>query len=680
MGESGSPTVKGLRRDLLDGQKLFSEVASIGRLLGAWDRVRDNAGASGGDGVSIRRFDRDAPRRIADLAQDLASGDYMPGLLRRVQIPKPSGGLRTLAIPCVIDRVAQTSAHLLLSPLIDAEFEPTSFAYRPGLGVTDAVRKVDALRKEGFVWLLDADIEGFFDNVSHERLLGRLSQTLSEGPLYSLLSLWLTHAAPEGRGLPQGSPISPLLANLFLDRADEALQGRGLRLVRFADDFVLLAKDRGGAEAARTLAVKVLKDLDLTLNAEKTRVVSFDQGFKFLGHLFVRSMVLKSGPIESDVAHADQALALLARSDEASEKRSELEAERDETRRQAGLATPFRVLYVHSPDRRVSLRNTAFSVQEGLGLAGNLEWREILAIPHQDVDRIEIYPESEITNQALRHAMTQGVEVAFVNGRGETQGVASTCLDIRGGRQLAQATVVLDDAKRLDLAKRIIDGRLRNQRAVLHRLSRNRSETRDIKALEGLNDIIRRAPHLATIAELMGWEGRAAALYWPALGGCLEHGFSLRTRHRVPPPDPVNLVLNFVCSLLARDIGVVLGRAGLHPGFGVLHQTGDRREAAVYDLMEEFRAPLTESLTVYLFNNRVLGHRNFSELESGALHIDRNGASQVIKTYEAWAERVVKHSKSGRRGSWRSMMLEQAMAYAAHVEGRAVYVPYEMGY
>jgi CRISPR-associated protein Cas1 len=680
MGDSEKSTAVGPRPVLLNDQHLFSEVVSVDRLLGAWGRVLTNAGAAGGDGIGVQSFAKDAPRRIARLAQALSAGDYHPGPIRRVQVPKASGGVRTLAIPCVVDRIAQTSVHLTLGPLIDTEFEATSFAYRPGRGVRDAVRKVDALRGEGFAWLLDADIEGFFDNVLHERLLTRLSETLTDGPVTSLISHWLTHASPSGKGLPQGSPISPLLANLYLDRADEALQTRGLRLVRFADDFVVLARDRGGAEAARTLAARVLGELGLTLNAEKTRVVSFDQGFKFLGHLFVRSLVLKSGPIESDVASIDEALELLARNDAADETRRIADEVQEETRRQAGLAAPFRVLYLRSADRRVGLRNTAFSVQEAIGIASAVEWREILAIPHQDVDRIEIYPEAEISSEALRHAMAQGVQVAFVNGRGETLGVAQAGLDTRGGRQLAQASTALDLAKRLDLASRLIDGRLRNQRAVLRRLGRHRSEARDLDALEGLNQLIRKAPGATSVAELMGWEGRAAALYWPALGGCLEHGFRLRTRDRAPPPDPVNLVLNFTCGLLARDIGVAIARAGLHPGFGVLHESADRRDAAVYDLMEEFRAAMTESLAVYLFNNRALSHRNFSDAPHGGLRIDREGANQVIRSYEASAERVVKHPVTGRRGSWRAMMLEQAFAYAAHVEDRATYRPFVMDY
>jgi len=680
MGKSPTSPTGGTDPGLLNDARLFAEVASVGRLLGAWQRVRDNAGASGGDGVTVRAFEMDAPRRIARLSERLTGGDYAPGPIRKVEIPKPSGGVRGLSIPCVVDRIAQTAAQMVLSPLLDQTFDEASFAYRPGRGVDDAVRRVDALRREGFMWLLDADIEGFFDNVQHDRLMGRLAQSLTAGPLTQLIELWLTHAAPTGRGLPQGSPVSPLLANLYLDQADDALAGRGLRLVRFADDFLILTRDRGGAEAARERAVRVLADLGLKLKAEKTRVVSFDQGFRFLGHLFVRSLVLESGPVDTDTAEVDRALAALARGDVAAEDSSARAEAVEETRRAAGLTAAFRVLYVRSPDRRVALRNTAFSIQAGHGFGAAVDWREILAIPHQAVDRVEVWPDGAITDEALRHAIHQGVEVAFVNGHGETIGVAGARRDGRAGRHLDQAAASLDPVRRLDLAARIVEGRLRNQRAVISRLNRRRSDGEATKAQAELGALIRKVPHAESVAQAMGFEGRGAALYWPALGRCLEHSWWLKSRDRKPAPDPVNLTLNFTAWLLARDIGVAVVRAGLHPGFGVLHSVEDDKDACVYDLMEEFRAPLSESLTVYAFNNRILRQEHFRSPSGDGVRIERAGADALIRAYEAAAERVVRHPVSGRRGSWRAMMTEQAFAYAAHVEGRAPYQPMTMDY
>jgi len=668
----------GARPVKIDDGRSFARVIAPGALLTGWSRVRANQGASGGDGVTVARFEQSVERRVADLSDALARGDYRPGPHRRVEIPKGSGGTRTLSIPCVVDRVAQTSAQLVLSPLIEPELEDDSYAYRPGRGVDDAVRRVAALRAEGFHWVLDADIEAFFDRVPHDGLLDRLAETMTEGPLTELIALWLSSAAPTGRGLPQGSPLSPLLANLYLDRVDERLSGRNVRLVRYADDFVVLAKTEAGAMAALEAARRALAELGLVLHPEKTRVLDFDRGLAFLGHLFVRGLVLKKGPAGDGPSSDEAILADLARRDHETERREVDESAKEEVRREAGLEAAFRVLHLRSPDRRLDVRNTAFSVQAAEGLGSDVRWREILAVPHQALDRIDLWPGTDLTLEARRHALSTDTLVALVGGSGRTEGWLAPSLAPRAERRLAQARLVLDPVRRLDLARRIVDGRIRNQRALLRRLNRNRSDVEVASAARALGVILRRLPEAGGLSELMGYEGQAGALYWPALARCAPgHTFHKRDR---PASDPLNLILNFTAWLLERDVATAASRVDLDPGLGVLHQTRDRGDALVFDLMEEFRAPLAESVTLYVFNNRILSDRDFEWNEATGLRLGRRGGDALIRAYEAAAERVIRHPGSGRRGAWRTMMVEQAYALAAHVEGRRVYHPLVMDY
>jgi hypothetical protein len=223
--------------------------------------------------------------------------------------PKDDGGVRPLAVPTVRDRVAQRAVAQVLAPALDTLLDDSSYAYRKGFSRAGAARAVERAYAEGYRFVLDADIEAFFDNVPWARLFEKLAALFPlDPPLLDLLAAWVQ--APvvfDGRtidrtrfrrGLPQGAAISPLLANLYLDELDEELTRQGFRLVRYADDFVVLARDVAEARRAREVAQEALAGLGLHLNQEDTALRSIDMGFSYLGYLFVRSLVLEQPPKE----------------------------------------------------------------------------------------------------------------------------------------------------------------------------------------------------------------------------------------------------------------------------------------------------------------------------------------------------------------------------------------------
>ena len=283
------------------GVPLFACVHAWEMLLSAWDRVESNDGAPGVDRVTLSEFELRLEEHLKELQRDLRERIYQPQPLLRAFRPKPSGGLRPLAIATVRDRVAQTAVALVITPIVDREFEPVSFGYRRGHSVAQAVTEVEKCYEAGYRWIVDADIDNFFDEVDHDALLARLAGSVHDADIVRLVTAWIkapiqheNETVQPVRGLPQGLPISPVLANLYLDEFDKALLERGLKLVRFADNFLILCKERPMAEAALELSQTVLRDLHLALDPDKTRVTSFDQGFRYLGHLFVRSLVLPS--------------------------------------------------------------------------------------------------------------------------------------------------------------------------------------------------------------------------------------------------------------------------------------------------------------------------------------------------------------------------------------------------
>lgn len=263
--------------------KLVDSIAAMPALQQAWRKVRSNGGGAGGDGVALVSFEAALDARLATLSASLTDGSYRPGPLRRVSMRKPDGRARLLSIPCIRDRVAQTSAITALQARLDARQSPASFAYRPALGVLDALAAVRAAQAAGFAWTWEADIREFFDSVPHRRLLAELAIWIEADDMLRLIGMWLDGFSPRGAGIAQGAPISPLLANLYLHPLDRMLVAAGHKPVRYADDFVVLARTRRDAAAAWQMAGRLLADRGLALHPAKTRIVPPDEAFVFLG-------------------------------------------------------------------------------------------------------------------------------------------------------------------------------------------------------------------------------------------------------------------------------------------------------------------------------------------------------------------------------------------------------------
>ena len=264
-------------------QSLLERIAAIETLREAWRKVRVNKGGPGADGVTLEAFASDLDERLSTLGRSLLAETYRPGRLLRFAIAKPDGSRRRLAVPSVVDRLAQTAALLVLGPDLDRSMSPASFGYRTGRNVEAAIAAVEMAIGRGFVWTLDADVRSFFDRVPHRRLYDELSIWIGEEAVLRLFALWLRAFSLWGRGIAQGSPISPLLANLFLHPLDRLVAAQGYAMVRYADDFVVLAPSKGRIDAARSLVVEILKRRELTLNEIKTRIVPPGQAFHFLG-------------------------------------------------------------------------------------------------------------------------------------------------------------------------------------------------------------------------------------------------------------------------------------------------------------------------------------------------------------------------------------------------------------
>lgn len=272
---------------------VLAQACAPANLAMAYAKVRRRAQQSPAGQRDILKFGEANGPQLDQLRRALLRGRYQPGRIRRFNLPKIGGGKRPVVALTLADRIAQTALAQTLTPLLDPELHPRSFAFRPNRSLADALDAIEALRRDGFVWVVDADVERFFESIRHRRVLDRLRQSVADRSACKLVEVWLRHHAAKGIGIPQGSPLSPLLANLALDAVDHAVEKRGGHLVRYADDILVLCRKRRDAEKAARVLADTLRAEGLSLSATKTEITNFERGFFFLGHFMVRDLVLR---------------------------------------------------------------------------------------------------------------------------------------------------------------------------------------------------------------------------------------------------------------------------------------------------------------------------------------------------------------------------------------------------
>lgn len=273
---------------------LIDKVYKPDQLERAWQSVRANRGAAGIDGVTIRDFQKNLKENLLNLQQELKEKRYKPLPVRRVEIQKDNGGIRPLGIPTVRDRIVQQSVRNILEPIFEMKFLDCSFGFRPYRSAHMAIERIKAFLEMGYIYVVDADIKGYFDAIPQEKLIDEAAKEVSDGSMLELIRSFLKSGVMvDGvyqlteSGTAQGGVCSPLLANIYLHPFDEEMMARGYRVVRYADDWVVLCKTPKSSERALKAARKILEGkLGLTLHPEKTRIVDARKGFDFLGYHF----------------------------------------------------------------------------------------------------------------------------------------------------------------------------------------------------------------------------------------------------------------------------------------------------------------------------------------------------------------------------------------------------------
>ena len=512
--------------------------------------------------------------------------------------------------------------------------------------------------------------------------------------------------------MPQGSPLSPLLANLYLDRFDETLTDRGYKLIRFADDFVILCKSRPKAEAALELTEAVLDDLQLSLHPGKTRITHFDHGFRYLGVQFLRSMAFRPKyadevpehlkpvhvpPVQAAAGRAETSMAPThtktplpaegtavaeafreALGELPSEEAKKLWDDLCDVTEEADFPLPtvghdpyLRSLYLMEQGAVLAKEDERFVVRKSGAI--------LRKIPALKVDQILVFGNVQITTPAMHFCLLEDIPIFLLSSRGRYYGVVESSATDKVLLHRDQFTRMAEPDFGLHVARELVRGKVVNSRALLLRSARRRGSESLRLAAEALQQIQERLSAAASLDTLRGLEGTAAARYfsvWPEL---LGEEWPFAGRKKRPAPDPVNALLSFGYTLLFYNTYALVRAQGLHPHVGVYHALRPGHAALVSDLMEEFRAPVIDATVLALLHRRQVRPDDFRmPAEAGMPCLLTDAArKKVTQTFEKAFSRSVTHPDAGGHCDYRRAIALQAQRLVAVIKGeQMLYQPF----
>lgn len=678
-----APEVPGLALDpFCPAVSYLSEIAARGRVEAALEVVRRNAEDAARERGTSGAFTLAGAPDPEELARELREGRYRPAPLSGWLLPEKDGDVRPLAVPTVRDRTVQRAACESLAPAIDTLLEDSSYAYRKGLSRAGAARAIERAYADGYRWVLDADIEAFFDEIDWDLLFAKLHALLPTEPLVPLIEDWVRapvvfegRRIDRSRGLPQGSPISPLLANLYLDELDESIGG-DFRLVRYADDFVVLCRSVEEAERAREEVRQALAGLGLTLNEDKTAVRSLQSPFSYLGYLFCRSLVIDESANEGPAVPPELDPTSIPPNSWLAQVPFRRVEEIVAASRLAGgdgpewvpLAAPTRVdsgrvLYVTSPDLQLHVRHESLVIEDsGDGTP--------LKVPIHDLSHVVVCGRARVTVALLSTMAAFGVPTYLCRADGEL-------LATFGPHQpnwplwMRQAEMAADAERVAAFARGLVEARLRTMAAIAVRFGWQGAEeaAREMRALAA------QTRNKTVLASLRGCEGRGAALFFRCLGDSLPPAWRFTSRQRHPPPDPFNSLLSFGYTIIHHHVSTALVAAGLNPRIGLFHQPRGTHHALASDLMEELRF-LVEA---WAWEHASRRHEpvGFTTARGRCL-MSHDLRGQVLDALESRLDTAFTPPR-GERTTYRQFIARQASRFAAMARGElARYEPLEL--
>lgn len=603
---------------------------SLDALKDAWLQVWANDAQDGVLSPGVERFSADADVGLGLMAEELAAVRYRPGALTEVSL-QSGDKARILHVPTVRDRIVARSILKEVTPAVDPFLGPASFAYRPGLGVVDAVNAVALLRGEGLGWVLRADIRDCFPTLPVNVALHRFALVVPDDQMLAVLWAFAGRQVRRAdgslarlEGVPQGCPLSPLLANLVLVDIDDALMNEGFPVVRYGDDVVVATCDAADASAAREIAARTAERLGMSLSAEKTVVTSFEDGFTFLGEDF--------GPRYPPLLDGIR------------------------------LEEPLeRVLYV-------ALQGSRVRISQGRLIVDSKEDVRVLDVAISQVSRIVCFGSVGVSAGTRSWALSSGVDVVFASRQGGYQGtMLSHEHRYRPARLRAQLAVVGTE-RALELGRAIVAAKISKQRVILQRFNRRQGHEAAREAVSQLDSLVGMLPDAASQQEVMGLEGAAAHFYFPCVGAFMPEPMRFSARSRRPPTDVPNAALSYLYTILLGECVTALHAAGLDPAIGVLHADDDNRPSLALDLMEEFRPLVVDQVVLECARQGRLRTTDGTRKEGSGIVLTKAGRQAIVDAYERRMLSQTRGALPGFSGTLRRHLYRQAQRLRAAIQ------------
>jgi CRISPR-associated protein Cas1 len=674
----------------------FSQFIDPQNFAVAWQKVRANNGCAGVDGETIAQFTHYADEALETLRRSLVAGTYRPLPLRQLFIPKKQGW-RELAVPTVRDRIVQQALLQILHPLVEPQFEPCSFAYRPGRSHRMAAQEIMRWRDRGYEQVLDADIVQYFSNIQHQRLLAEVAERLPESWIGELIRQWIEVGVLTQSGLvlplkgvPQGAVVSPILANIYLDDFDELMTQGGWKLVRYADDFVLLSRDRSRLLEGQEQIAQFLEGVGLQLHPDKTRITDFERGFRFLGYAFAGEVMV---PIKK-VKHRAQ-----DRAEPATESRLvHAEPSHSPKMMQQALVNALKVSQQPIPpplfvvlgyqvrsETTVTIQShetmwrsdmaTLYLVQQGTTVRQEQERFIVqppqeaeLEVPMREVENILVFGNVQLTTAVISTCLERHIAVIYLSQSGDYKGHLWSAESANLGIERMQFKLQSDLEFQRQMARAIAQGKLWNSKQLLLRLNRKSHDPEVVAAITCITEqweAVSQPDNTPTLDHIRGFEGAGAARYWVALGRLISNpGFTLTGRVFHPPTDPMNSLLSFGYTLLCNNVFSLLLVEGLNPYLGNLHGAERQKAYLAFDLMEEFRSPIVDTLVMKLVNQKIVRPTDFDwPAATGGVYLNKMARRVFLKHFEERMSEKVSHTDVQEPVSYRRVVQLQVQRY-----------------